>query len=67
MKVAKFKIIAVVMAFGGSFGIYWASNGKCVWTKDFGYQPGDQVEIHYVAGDEKPRMLFINGNKIDLI
>jgi len=43
-----------------------ASNGKCIWTKDYGYEPGDQVELLYMPGEDRPRQLFINGIEKDV-
>jgi hypothetical protein len=64
MKIARFIITAVLQLPSGEYGAYCASGGRVVWTKSFGYEPGDNIELYW--DETGPKKLIINGIEKDL-
>lgn len=48
----------------GNYALYTASNGKRIWTHNYGYQPKDMVGMCYRDGAEKPDKIIVNGKEI---
>jgi hypothetical protein len=60
MKIAKFIVECLVQLQSRNYALYTASNGKRIWTENLGYEPNDEVEIHYQKGAIRPNKIIIN-------
>lgn len=65
-KCAIFFVECLVNLPTGNYALYTASNGRRIWTHNYGYQPSDMVGIYYQEGAGKPEKVIVNGKQIDV-
>ena len=64
LKCAIFIVECLVSVPTGNYALYTASSGRKVWTRNYGYQPGDEVWVYYQEGAKKPEQILVNGKEI---
>jgi len=37
-----------------------------VWTKNYGYEPNDEVRLYYYEGVREPHQIIVNGKEIEI-
>jgi len=66
LKCAIFKVDCLLRIGGHHYALYTASNGKRKWTKDYGYEPNDEVWLYYYEGAREPHQIIVNGKEIEI-
>jgi len=64
MKCAIFFVECLVGLPTGNYALYTASNGRKVWTRNYGYDINDEVWVYYREGSLGPEQIIVNGKEI---